>query len=112
MKFCFKPFGLIATQVLASGLLLATPAPPPAVTPTSAAPAVKPKPKMVEINKAKKAELMKLPGITATLADKIIAGRPYLTKTNLVTHNVLPMANYQGIRSLIYVIPPKLPLKK
>jgi hypothetical protein len=54
---------------------------------------------------------MKLPQISADLADKIIAGRPYLSKTNLVTHNVIPMVTYQAIRTRIFVIA-TLPAKK
>src|SRR3972149_5788560 len=41
--------------------------------------------KPVDINSASKAELKKLPGISGAAADKIIAGRPYLSKANLVT---------------------------
>lgn len=57
--------------------------------------------KLVDINSANKAALMKLPGINDADADKIIAGRPYLTKTRLVTKNVIPMSTYQDIRQLI-----------
>ena len=45
--------------------------------------------KPVDINSANKAELKKLPGIDDAKADKIIAGRPYLSKAHLVTRNVI-----------------------
>ncbi len=57
--------------------------------------------KPLELNVATKAELMKLPGITEDMAGKIIAGRPYLTKTNLVTRKILPRALYTPIKHLI-----------
>lgn len=57
--------------------------------------------KEVNINFATKAELKKLPGITDALADKIIAGRPYNTKANLVLHNILSMNLYEPIKHMI-----------
>ena len=58
-------------------------------------------PKLVDINSAKKAELMKLPGVGNAEADKIIAGRPYLTKAHLVTHNVIPAEIYEQFKKQI-----------
>jgi DNA uptake protein ComE-like DNA-binding protein len=57
--------------------------------------------KLVDINSANKAALMKLPGITAMDADKIIANRPYGSKTWLVTNQVIPEATFYGIKPLI-----------
>ena len=57
--------------------------------------------KPVDINSAGKEELKKLPGIGDAEADKIIAGRPYLSKANLVTHKVLPEGGYEPIKRLI-----------
>jgi hypothetical protein len=53
--------------------------------------------KLVDINSAGKKELMTLPGIKEAEAEKIIAGRPYLSKAHLVTHDVLSQAAYMGI---------------
>lgn len=92
--------------LLASSLLAAAQG---KVTPTKATPrgaegrpkhSVAPK-KLLELNLATKAELMKLPGINEAQATKIIAGRPYLTKTNLVTRNILPVHLYKPIRHLV-----------
>ena len=57
--------------------------------------------KPVDINSADKAALKKLPGIGDAEADKIIAGRPYLSKAHLVTHNILSGEIYEKIRILV-----------
>ncbi len=56
---------------------------------------------LVDINSAKKAELIKLPGISIADADKIIAGRPYGSKAWLVTHKILPDAKYQAVQGWV-----------
>ena len=78
------------------------PAPVPAQKP--AVPAV-PR-KLIDINSAKSVELQQLPGISAALADKIIAGRPYLTKSHLVTKKVLPIELFQSITKQIVATQP------
>ena len=40
-------------------------------------------------------------GVSDAEADKIIAGRPYLSKANLVTGNILPRKTYDGLRALV-----------
>ena len=55
----------------------------------------------VDINSATKAELKKLPGIGDAEADRIIAGRPYLSKAHLQTHNILSPMQYQALRELV-----------
>jgi competence protein ComEA len=52
-------------------------------------------------NSATKSELKKLPGIADAEADRIIAGRPYLSKAHLQTHNVLSPMQYQALRELV-----------
>lgn len=52
-----------------------------------------------DINSASKEDLMKLPGITDELAQKIIDARPYKTKTELTKKNVLTKAEYSKVRS-------------
>ena len=60
------------------------------------------KAKAVNINQATKAELMKLPGITDELAQRIIQNRPYYSKGFLVSKNVIPAGTFQAIRKLVY----------
>jgi len=57
--------------------------------------------KLVDINSASKAALTKLPGVSDAEADKIIAGRPYLTKARLVTNAVVSPEVYEKIKKLI-----------
>lgn len=55
----------------------------------------------IDINTAKKDEFKKLNGVTEAMADRIIAGRPYLTKYALVTDKVLPEEVFQMIKTHI-----------
>lgn len=57
--------------------------------------------KLVDINSAGKAELKTLPGISETDADKIIAGRPYLTKAHLTTRNIVTRDVYEGLKTRV-----------
>jgi len=73
---------------------------------SSAAPATAAKAKsaatdLLDINSATKEQLDALPGIGEKYAAKIIAGRPYAKKTDLVKKNVIPQATYNKIKDLI-----------
>ena len=57
--------------------------------------------KLVDINSASRAELETLPGIDAATAQKIVAGRPYFSKAQLVTDNVVPAGPYHSLKHLI-----------
>ncbi|MFN8010604.1 MAG: hypothetical protein U0P81_04290 [Holophagaceae bacterium] len=60
-----------------------------------------------DLNGAPREALMKLPDVTAALADKIIAGRPYLTKAHLITHDVIPYAVYDKIKDRVVAVQAK-----
>jgi DNA uptake protein ComE-like DNA-binding protein len=63
--------------------------------------AVAPQPVLVDINSASREQLKKLPGIGDAEADRIIAGRPYLSKAHLQTRKIVSPMVYQGLRESV-----------
>lgn len=113
MKYRSLPVALIST-VLLLGANLSMAADTKAAAPQQAAskaaaskskvaakPKVAAKTKLVDINTAKSEELKTLPGITDAEAAKIIAGRPYASKADLVVRKLIDDGAYENLKKLI-----------
>lgn len=55
----------------------------------------------VNLNSASKEDLMKLPGITDETADKIIAARPFKSRSELVDKKIVTKEEYEKVHNLV-----------
>jgi len=98
--------------ILSSLLLVATPAfaqetKTETTTKTETATTTTKKSKPMDINTASADQLKTLPGVTDDLAGKIIAGRPYTGKDQLLKQKIVDKDEYAKLRPLIVAHQPK-----
>jgi len=63
--------------------------------------------RLVDINSASRAQLKTLPGIGDAEVDRIVAGRPWLSKADLVAAKAIPAGTYLSITHSIVAKPRK-----
>ena len=89
---------LIFALSLINGMAFGQAKPASSATPAAAA---KPAADKLDINTATKDQLKELPGIGDAYSQKIIDGRPYRAKNELVQKKIIPQATYDKIKDLI-----------
>src|SRR5260370_22387041 len=112
MRFC-----RLITQLLLAIMLMAPIGASPAMAQATARKDSKASPKanaksapagdLVDLNSASIDQLKALPGIGDAYSKKIVEGRPYARKDQLVSKNIIPQATYDKIKTLVVAMQKK-----
>jgi competence protein ComEA len=86
---------LVLTAVIMMGAAFAQTKTDPSSAKTAKAAA------LVDLNSASQADLKALPGIGDAYSKKIIDGRPYQRKDQLVSKKIVPQATYDKFKDLV-----------
>ena len=96
-RFASKALGILLATAFFAPLAGADPQAKPSVKKEDVKKAVEP----LDINSASEEQLKALPAIGDAYAKKIIDGRPYARKDELVTKKIVPQATYDKVKELI-----------
>ena len=103
-KICLSVFGLILTASISFAAdMKPVPAKPstPAMEKKAVTAPAAAKMEMIDINSATEAELKAIPGIGDEYSKKIIAGRPFSNKSQLLSKKIIPKPVYDKIKDMI-----------
>jgi competence protein ComEA len=98
---------LVFPFLLAASVSFAVDIKVPVIPTTPAVPAIEkkvpaaPAMELIDINSATEAELKAIPGVGDTYAKKIMAGRPFSNKSQLLSKKIVPKPVYDKIKDMI-----------
>jgi DNA uptake protein ComE-like DNA-binding protein len=92
---------LLFAPALASAQATKAPATKVAPKDSKAAPAAPAKKELVDLNTASQADLVALPGVGEAYAKKIMDGRPYAKKDQLLSKKIVPAATYAKFKDMV-----------